>query len=369
MKQLSFFSTFISTFIIFSGLSYHLTAQSPSMQPIPQQLEVFNSQLNPQKIFVHFDREQYFAGETIWLKGYIVSGTDHSPDTTTANVYLELWNPMGEKVQELIFRPREGSFHGQIEIDPGIPDGNYVIRAYTDWMLNLDESFLFYKYFYISNPGFANSIDNDSRKFNREFNSTLESQQQNLMVQFFPEGGDLVIGLESRVALKLSDATGRGLNAMGSVKDETGKVISGFVTNNAGIGLFTLKPEPGKKYIAEINTGGRRPAIESLPLPLNQGFSLKAEKIDGFLEVSVSHASPTIKSPACALVVHSRGKPVFFKPDLIVDAPQKIKIPLSDLPSGITHITLFSADAKPLAERLVFVNHDDQVYFDIRALM
>ena len=323
--------------------------------------------MSPQKLFIHFDKQNYAAGETIWLKGYLVDGSSHLLHATTANIYLELWNAQGEMIRELIFQPSEGIFHGQIFIDPDIPDGNYAIRAYTDWMLNQGEPFLFYKYFYVSNPAFANFIDNDTRRFNREFNNTIEALRQEIAVQFFPEGGRLISEMESRVAVKITDATGRGLSLKGLLKDEAGKTITEFETNQAGLGIFNLKPEAGQQYQAEINTGGRRPVMATFPKVQNNGYSLRAAIANGLLEISLSCAAPTSPSSTSILLAQSGGELVYFNPDIELKEPQKISIPLKELPSGMSHFTLFSNDTEPVAERLVFVNHDDQLYFDIRA--
>lgn len=323
--------------------------------------------MSPQKLFIHFDKQNYAAGETIWLKGYLIDGSNHTLHAATANIYLELWNAQGEMIRELIFQPSEGIFHGHIFIDPDIPDGNYAIRAYTDWMLNQGEPFLFYHYFYIKNPAFANSIDNDTRRFNREFNSMLEALGQEIKVEFFPEGGKLISELESRVAIRIVDGTGKGIKAKGLVKDESGLTITEFETNEAGLGLFNLKPKPGQQYQSEINAGGRKPVMANLTQVYSEGYTLRADIVNGLLEISLSRAGLTSPSSKSILLAHSGGELVYLKPDIELEEPQKIRIPLKELPSGISHFSLFSADKEPVAERLVFVNHDDQLYFDIRA--
>jgi len=367
MKQVGYFSHLAVLLVIFAGMARGLPAQSALPEQIPLQLERFQNSLQAQKLFIHFDKQHYVAGETMWFKGYLVEATDHLPHPSSANVYLELWNVRGEKVLELICQPSHGIFYGQIDIDPGLPDGNYVIRAYTDHMLNLGESFLFYKYFYISNPDFANSIDNDTRQFNRDFNETLDALHQNLKVQFFPEGGSLITGLESRLGIKVTDQAGNGIIVKGNIQDDLGKIHAQFETNHAGIGIFSIKPESGRQYMAQINSEREGKVVRPLPLALDKGYTLNAAIEGGMLIVTVSYAPLSIQPPPSLLVAHSRGKTVFVKSGILIDSSQVIQIPLSNFPTGISHITLFSNDLKPVAERLVFVNHDDQIYFDISA--
>ncbi|HSV87817.1 MAG TPA: Plug domain-containing protein [Bacteroidales bacterium] len=367
MKQVWWFIRLFNVLIIITGFSGLLSGQSQYSDPIPRQLARFQGGLQPQKLFIHFDKEHYVAGETIWLKGYLVEATEHLPHSSSANVYLELWNVRGEKVRELIFQPSYGHFYGYIDIDPDIPDGNYVIRAYTDHMLNLGESFLFHKYFYISNPNFANAIDDDTRKFNRDFNQALEAMNQNIMVQFFPEGGNIIAGLESVVAVKVTDQAGNGYKVTGAIKDGAGKTLIEFETNHAGIGMFSLKPLPETQYIAHFDDGHQKLISKPLPYVYEHGFALKADIENGLLKVTVSHSPETLQPLPSSLIAQTRGETVFYKPDIYLGPPQEIQIPLSNFPTGITHLTLFSNDLKPVAERLLFVNHDDQIYFDINA--
>lgn len=364
MKQAKIsISLFVFLFLTL-GFGSLLPAQPGTMEQIPRQLESYQHALNPQKLFIHFDKEHYAAGETIWLKGYLVQASDHSPVLDTANVYLELWNTRGEKVRELIFQPKDGHFFGQIFLDPEIPDGNYVVRAYSDWMLNQDESFLFNKYFYVSNPSFANQIDNDTRKLNREFNEALQESRDENAIEFYPEGGSLVEGLESRVAIRVSDLTGRGIMVKGQIKDQEGRLVAGFETNASGIGLFTLRPEAGKRYFAEIPSGGRQTLAEPLPQALRDGFVLKADLLEEEIEVNISG---TRELGNASLLVQSKGETVFFEQIQGRERNAAFKIPLSAFPNGIAQVVFFGADANPLAERLVFVNQDDQVYFDMQA--
>ena len=359
MKRDSAFSHRVSllvVFFVFLACSGLLKGQ--------QNPEPLLHQQNQQKIFVHFDKENYAAGETIWMKGYLVNASDHSPVEDSANVYLELWNLMGEKVRELIFKPRRGSFHGQIALPEDMRDGNYAFRAYTDQMLKQEEASWFRKYLYISNPDFANQIDNDTRKYNREFNKSLEELRDATGVEFFPEGGSLVEGLESRVVIKVSDGLGKGKSVEGRISDQDGVYVADFETNDNGLGLFTIKPEGGESYSAVL-PGARRGSVR-IPLPPvdQDGFVMQARKIEGDLEVMISG---TQDLSGHSLMAQSRGEINILYSGFSVEKVHTSRFPLDSFHTGITKLVLLSGEGMPLAERLVFINHDDQIYFDINA--
>ena len=65
-------------------------------------------------------------------------------------------------------------------------------------------------------------------------------------LQFFPEGGYLINGVRSRVAFKALKPDGLGIDAKGTVTDNTGTVIADFSSEHLGMGVFALQPEAGK---------------------------------------------------------------------------------------------------------------------------
>ena len=62
-------------------------------------------------------------------------------------------------------------------------------------------------------------------------------------LQFFPEGGDMVEGIESRVAFKATDIHGLPYKVSGEIIDSKGKSITKFSSMHDGMGFFNIKPE------------------------------------------------------------------------------------------------------------------------------
>lgn len=365
MAQKLSLALILSTCILSMGFSQNLVVSS-NPDHIINKVQNHVDASSTQKIFLHLDKSNYKAGETIWFKGYLVDGVTHLPDTSAANVYVELWDTQGEAAARLVIAPRAGSFQGDIRLGRDIADGNYMLRAYTDWMLNQGDAFMFTRPLYLSNPEFANVIDNNTRRFNRNFNQQLESMRDEITVSFFPEGGQLVAGLESRVAVKVADATGRGLQTSGEIKNHSGQAVASFVSNEAGYALFTFTPTSAGTYRADVSIDGRRGLSVDLPRAGDDGFVMQADIVDEeWLDIRIARAGTV--NDHVVLLAHTRGKVMAYRPDLEIRGSETIRLSRSDFPTGIAHITLFAPDATPLAERLVFVNHHDQAYFDMEA--
>ena len=90
-----------------------------------------------EKVYLHFDNNCYFQGDTIWYKAYVVLADDNSPQPLSKVLYVELLNEQGYLVerQQLVIN-KHGQANGQFAIPDSAFAGYYEIRAYTKWMLN-----------------------------------------------------------------------------------------------------------------------------------------------------------------------------------------------------------------------------------------
>lgn len=118
--------------------------------------ELFLEQLSlyPQeKIYVHTDRPTYVLGETIWFRAHLVDALLLKQANASRYVYLELINPAGHVAQRVKLRPDSlGCFYGCIQLEEDLPEGRYVLRAYTRFMQNQGEDYFFSKPVYVTSP-------------------------------------------------------------------------------------------------------------------------------------------------------------------------------------------------------------------------
>jgi hypothetical protein len=319
---------------------------------------------NPQKIYVHFDKENYFAGENIWFKVYLVDAVTHLPDTCSSNLWVELINLHGELVDTRLLKPENGVVWGDFSLPASLPDGNYMIKAYTSWMQNQKEEFHFKKYFYIKNPDYKNKISRSELRQNMRFNKVLDEKKQELNFNFYPEGGNLVAGLKNRVAFKVIDDIGNGYDFEGSIINSKGKAIQPVETLFSGIGFFEITPELGENYqivSKDFNNKGNDILITA---SLEEGYVFRIDQIKDSLIVSVnsnvSQDNP-LYTADLYIIAHTRGLVHFGEKFSISSGVYQRSISTRLFPSGITHFTIFRPDCIPVNERLVFIENSDQL--------
>lgn len=106
-----------------------------------------------EKIFIHFDKPQYQINDTMWLKGYIVSGNMNTVNDSSRIAYIEFIDANGQLVKRISAICDLGLFYSNITLGNQLfPQGNYVLRAYTERMRSFGDSLFFQTPFKIINP-------------------------------------------------------------------------------------------------------------------------------------------------------------------------------------------------------------------------
>lgn len=340
MKSSVTWSLFTALFFILGNLSAQ--AQIDSM------INVYGESYPQEKIYVHFDKPAYNTGETIWFKAYLYSGI--APSNISRNFYAEIVDPSGKILEQKIVPIFEASASGSFDLPATVNSASLVFRAYTTWMLNFDSSFLYTKTFRILNK----NVPPGSAPAPASFTS----------LKFFPEGGDLVTSLESVVAFKATDVYGMPVDVKGTIKDNTGAVITEFTSEHDGMGKFMLEPKPGATYFAEWQDQKKQVQKTPLPAAKNIGAVVRVMPQDS-KEAFVVRRSQD--APENLKTLHMLA---YFNQQLVYKARLNMRetfmiggaIPVENIPSGILHMTLFDAQWNALSERIVFINKEDYFF-------
>ncbi|MBQ7824229.1 MAG: TonB-dependent receptor, partial [Bacteroidaceae bacterium] len=138
------------------------------------------NQIPQEKLYLHLDKPYYAAGDKIWFKGYLLNGITHKDNTLSNFFYVELINEKDSVlIRKKIKRDQEKGFNNMIPIPAAIEPGNYYLRAYTNWMCNMDSNFFYYKNLYIRNS-IATAIQSGITYENGE-------KQKEAVIQFVDE--------------------------------------------------------------------------------------------------------------------------------------------------------------------------------------
>lgn len=216
----------------------------------------------------------------------------------------------------------------------------------------------------LKNATLTTSIELGNRKesLNRFALNSAISQRD---VQFFPEGGELTLGIRSKVAFKAVSHNGLGINIKGTVTDNTGAVVANLESQHLGMGIFALMPEDGKTYKANVTFSDGLKVTYDMPRikPAGVAMALYNNDTDN-VTIKITANDPYFKAnqgKAYYVIVQNGGN-IYFAAQTILQTPvYTASIPKSKFPTGVMQLTLFSERGIALSERIFFVKHNDML--------
>lgn len=367
----------IRNILIFSLLAFvSLHTRADGLDELHEALQT-NSQIQ-EKVYVHTDNTCYFIGDTLWFKAYVLRADDLHPTDMSRLLYVELLSPDGLVVErQRVIVSDQGYTCGQFVLQDSLYSGYYELRAYTRWMLNFsvshrrysrDDRHLFYNNqmaadFFREWDGFFSRVipiyskpenygDYDGKyMYERPKQDVVRQPKEKLQVSFFPEGGQLVMGLVSRVAFEITDQYGQAVAINGELSDGTP-----IQTTHMGRGIFQAAASQlsGKNELkARFNWRGRNYTF-NLPKIQPEGIVLRLDKQSVELK-----ATPAFQGKPVGLAVLCRGRLVHFEKLILTAGPTVVDLSSYSLPTGVNEVLVFDEVRNVLASRLFFVNNHD----------
>jgi len=419
--------------------------QDDPIQKVINQFNLWSSAHPQEKVYLQLDRPYYAIGDDIWFKAYITIGSGHRLSALSGVLNVELIDDRDSVKQRIKLPVISGVTWGNLSLPDTLKEGNYRVRAFTNWMRNTGRDYFFDQAITISNPISNEVFTHTSYTYSRQsgqqevkavinysnlggapyaatpVNYLVKLADKNILngkgltddqgnlniaftnpspvllrsgriitqikptgkkpveksilikaaststdVQFFPEGGSLVTGNETKIAFKAVGADGLGANIKGVVTDDAGNKAGMFTGSHLGMGVFTLKPENGKNYQAHITYADGSEGIADLPKATNAGYSLVIDNNDPqFVHVKILPGQ-VVSAAASAdevviLIAQSGGSICFAGKSQPGSKSFTADVPKAKFPSGVAQFTLFSSTGEPLNERLLFIQNHDQL--------
>ncbi len=325
-----------------------------------------------EKVYLHFDNTAYFLGETIWFKAYVVQTGRNSLSPLSKTLYVDLITPEGDVVESKKIKLTDGKGVGDFTLKDSLRAGFYEVRAYTRFVLNQGDEAVFSRVFACyAQPSLVGDYS-DRRLSNRNNFESLynyrpkDSNAGSFKLLFYPEGGTIIEGAYTRMAFQALDKDGSDAPITGVVVGEKGDTLATLTTQHQGMGSFFYTPGSSKAK-AIVVYKEKKYQVE-LPKPQKTGYTLNVDNSEpDYINLIISRSA---KTPVEKLGVDISCRGQLYGEDtlsLYNGNVMALRFPKKMLPSGVAQITLHSADGRPIAQRLIFVNHNSLMHMEAKA--
>lgn len=366
------FSIFIASLFALS-VNAQGTADSQILSYIQRAMR-FNSAVPQEKVYLHLDNTGYFENETVWFKAYVTRTDKQRASDLSKVLYVELLNPSGDVLKTTKWPIDSlGNANGDMKLDTLFGSGFYEIRAYTRYMTNWGVNACFsrvipvfkapkqegdYKDLAIKTRLYRhrdpnNRMDEDSL-YQKSIDEGIYTSdlQKTISVHFYPEGGDLVKGLRSRVAMLAVDDNGKPYQSGGTIVTETGESVAAVRTDTLGRGEFEIVPDGSALTLQMSNLKGKVQKFP-LPSPRKEGCTLTLDAVSEEMTARIE-CTQGLHGRTIGFATISNGNITYCD---TVTATQLIEIELDRdrQKEGVSQLTVFDSMGRILAERMFFI--------------
>ncbi len=174
-------------------------------------------------------------------------------------------------------------------------------------------------------------------------------------IDFFPEGGNLINGVETKVGFIAQDYFGNAAEIEGQILDSDNNVLTRFKSRFNGLGYFTYVPDrkkPAKVKI--ISPRGMGDPIDLPEVSFKGAMLTLKDRSDDYLSFEIVNTLDENDDPFHA-VAEQNGEIIWYR-SCPAGKTIQLAIPVSDFPGGVIHVTLFNSRGDALSHRAVFLN-------------
>ncbi|PPL03417.1 hypothetical protein [Parapedobacter indicus] len=99
-----------------------------------------------EKIYLQLDADVYTTEDTIWFKAVVAESADHRPSALSGVLHVELIGPDEQVMDRKRIKLTGGVGSGGLKLEKSYKQGDYLMRAYTEWNRNFGPDFMFQRY-------------------------------------------------------------------------------------------------------------------------------------------------------------------------------------------------------------------------------
>ncbi len=341
----------ITTALLFSLHSNLQSQSTKDIDSIAGHLITNLRSKNSEKILLQTDRSVYYAGETIWFKALPVNALNNTLTNRAKILFVDLVDNKDSVKNRLILNAGKFLTDGAFVLRDSLHAGNYWLRAYDQNILDDGFEYVALLPVYVIHP---KNMPGQDAGINMKVAKTSTLPH----ISIFPEGGAIISGYNSTVALQVDNYDESQIPVSGIVKDQRDTVVAKFSTNNKGSAKFTFMPKRLSRYKIYIQNNNKYDSVATLPMINLHAAQLSVvEQNDQFIKVRVLLEDSIFTPDYTTYLLGTSKDSLCFAG--VGKGNYELNIPVAGFPGGIASLVLYNTKKQLVSERNVYINKED----------
>lgn len=344
MKTMNLYKYIFLLCMAMSAIS--MTYSQQSIDSVANSLQNKFRYKSPELVYLQLSKGTYETGEDLWFKAYELDAQTMGLSDKSKTLYLQMVNNKDSVVWQEKYPIDNGIASGHVYINENLSEGDYFLEGYTK-----------YSFYKNDTTGLLPARKVKIVKNISRVEVAKNKKDTTFRFEMFPEGGNFVSGIPSKLAFKATDGNATPVSVEGLLYQDN-ELLSTIKSTHDGMGAILFVPHRDRKYRIELNNG------KSLSLPdiCQEGMVLQLSKQDKKQLDFIVSKSTGLPNQQIYLIGQMRGTVCCIAKGILKDS-LKITIPLTNfLYQGIAEFTLFNEAMQPFAERLVYIHPDKKLH-------
>lgn len=307
-------------------------------------------ELSGEKVFLQTSKLVYRVGERVHFKAFVTHSVSGKPSRLSNVLYVDLVDERDSIHNRFLLNAADFATDGSFVLPDTIGSGHYWLRAYTKLSLKDAEQPMAVQVLYVINSLLPDRYVTSVQK------PSLTGSGDSVRVQFFPEGGTMVGGANTLLAIKTTDLTGNPVSAKGLLKDDRDSVVVSWQTDNRGLGKFRFFCWTWRRYQLHLQRPGLPDLRYTVPSVNLFGAQLAVIDHNGIRKLRVLLEDSIFRKDKVTYVLGISGDSLCFSG--VGKGSYELVIPEYRFPGNVAHFVLFDEKKHLLSERSVYIKPD-----------
>jgi len=303
-----------------------------------------------ERVYLHVDKRYYLAGEFVKFKVYCLERLTDRPSRLSKVAYVEILDRENSSHARARIELKNGTGTGEMYLPMNIASGNFVLRGYTRWMRNFSASDYFHAMLKIINP---------LKK------PGLKPLSDTTFIEYFPEGGTLINGVETKVVFHGKSNLDVPLQVKAKLMANDSILVQEFSSIRNGIGHFSFKPDLMNRYHVEVKSGEGYVRLPFCSID-SRGLNVQVKQESGaqFISIFCNESSILQPNAKVSVLMHAKGRIMMEDEIQLNHGRGEMMFEKLNHP-GVYSISFFDEAGNYLVERKLYHPSEEQTVSDI----
>ncbi|WP_375239544.1 hypothetical protein, partial [Aurantibacter sp.] len=306
-----------------------------------------------ENFFFDTDKKQYFSGETIWYKLYVLEESTNKLNLLTKNVHIDLFFEK-KLIDSQTVLVDNGIAYGKFLTNKDFNSGNYRFQINTNYNSNFKAPFSF--------PIEIISPLKNIEPSKNESKELVNLKNNKPILEFYSESNSLVNDIHNKIIIKSNLKENTIINF---INTKSKKIVASTKTSIDGSAIAFFKHNSNINYTAKINFNSKE-YLFNIPKASPLGFTIfksrapKNSTIKTFILKTNELTLKQFDNKKVFIILHKKGFIKSFAELTLKNnvLDYRLSFKNSELFNGINAISVLSENNETLVTRY-FLNEDN----------